>query len=466
MSSFLSHQREAVRISAASRFFIFMCVGFFVQSALCGEGDSTFALSATAGTEYFDVFRQRSEDADVTVFRKTNFASLSLWREQDSLSLSLADAKDYVGFSDRSSNLMGTAQRSSGGLNLSWNRNESLFQIGLSASLVPHHQSLEPGYALSLSVSPFGAFLRCSGTWERTPEVFATTLSYQADNLSLNELFRSTSESFSIVSQPFNDLSGALRFYDTDGKDNGVARGFSSSGDLKSFGMSISVAYLSTPLSSLMVEHTIDERRLSAVLESDGQSFGDLTAGTMENQSWRIGYRSLFWDVPAAISYTYERTTASTVGHVESWPLGGFVTSVVSNRLNFQLDGAYDLHTVDVVPEFQWKTSSWKLIGSFIHAITRSTTTHWQPLFLVFGFKDYTQDRLSLDWMHLVRVGFDVTVPLFTATVGVQFEQYIPIYLHYLSIPSVPHPGEPPAPAKPKASVDGGRRISITLRLD
>ena len=466
MSSFRSHQREAARVPAASRFFIFMCVGFFVQGALCEERDSTFALAASGGIEYFDVFRQRSGDADVTIFRKRNFASLSLWRERDSLSLSLAGAKDYIGFSDRSSNLMGTAQRSSEGLNVSWKRTESLFQIGLSTSLVPHHRSLEPGFALSLTVSPFGTFLQCSGTWERTPEVFATTLSYQADILPLDELFRSTSESFSIVSQPFNDLSGELKFYDSDGKDNGVARGFSSSGDLRSFGMLISFAYLPTPLSSLRVVHTVDERRLSAVLNSDGQSFGDLTAGTMENQSWRIGYRSSYWDVPAAISYTYERTTASTVGHVESWPLGGFVSSVVSNRLNFQLNGSYDLHTVDVVPEFRWKTTSLKITGSFIHANTRFSTTHWQPLFLVFGFKDYTQDRLSLDWMHLARVGFDITVPLFAAIVGVQFEQYVPIYLHYSTVPFVSQPGEAPAPPKPKASVDGGRRISITLRLD
>jgi len=209
----------------------------------------------------------------------------------------------------------------------------------------------------------------------------------------------------------------------------------------------------------------VDEKRISGTLVDDGQSFGELSDLEISSQSWRLSFTSLVWNTPTAFSYTYQRTTRSTAGNGQSWPFSDFVTSVVANRIVFESDGRYDIHTLSLAPEFEFHSAAVSLDASFLHIDTQASLTHWEPLFLVFGIQNYEADNLTLEWVQLARLGLSITFPIFAAHVRLHFEQYVPLQLRYASQESVGGS----APAQPSGphnySTDGGRRLGVTISL-
>ncbi len=452
--------------AACSRFFIafFLCLG--VHSLSAQEADSLYHYRAAVSTDYFDVFRQKSERASTTIFAKNTSLSVSIIHASDSLNLFVDVEKEYGAYDNHFSNFSLTGENSVQSGGISWSSRAAFFEYSLAAGIQLNGTRYAPRAAVAVQANPFEDFLTASIAWRRTPIGGLNSFLFQDFAVHLTDNSFSDSWNFTIAGKPFEDLSGGIRLYETRSDQPPAPAGYASKYSFYEFGRELFFTF--APMESWTVWGTLftSQQRGNLFLFSENQSFENLPNATGAHSGIRVGIKTTLFALPFAASYSYNKITCDGVGEVESWPFTSLAASVISNRLNYHLNGAITIHSLSLAPRIL-SSPAIDVQAEYLYVVPDAYAEHWQPQFLVLGVKEYAKDYFTIERMHFLKIAARAGLRFSKIDVRMSLEQYFPVSITYRAAPSVTQPQPPPLqPPSPKPSTDGGRRVAIALSFN
>ena len=184
---------------------LFICL-VSIFSTLQSQQDSSLHISVTAGTEYLDLFRQRSERAHTTLFAKESSAKISASRSGDTLSFSAGTVKRYVSFSQKESHFTGEAEHSFTLVSLGYAGAYSFLSFRAGGGLLLNSSDRMIDYTFSLSAKPFGPILEGGFSVARDHSSAASSLLFYDFAVPAEEAVGSSGRSYFIRSSPTEDF--------------------------------------------------------------------------------------------------------------------------------------------------------------------------------------------------------------------------------------------------------------------
>ena len=454
-------QRGPLFFIHGSRFCFYL---LFIPSILCAQGDSTAKVILTAETNYFDVFRQKSDNSRTTILAKESQAVVSVRYGKDSLALSASSSEEYAGFSQPASQFSATLHNSLQTLNCSYSRTLTLMQYSLGIGMVMSGSSHPLYYSAALTTSPFEEILGLTLGLERAPYRYGSSISYFDFHVPFDDDAHSTIASFTLRSKPFTDLLASLAYCEADGGSSPSSTEYGIGSSDRYFRKAIFAQYFFSPTSSITTEFSTEEFRSDIIFNRDGQLFGDLTQGLAKHSRYVVGGSTRQFNLPITIEYAFDQISSSASGHIESWPFTSFVSSIIANRLLYQFNGFLKVHTLRSATMLDVLSLPINIGLSYQRVLTDIVLENWEPEFLAFGEKNYVRNPFSITNIQLLKFEIESTILTRFAEIVVSIEQYVPLAITYRQEPTPTPQGEPAsAPSTPKS--DGGRRFGVKMKI-
>jgi len=458
----LTLQRGPFFFTNGSRFCFCLLL---IPSFLCSQGDSTAKVIVTAETNYFDAFRQKSDNSSTVILARESFAGVSARFGKDSLTLSASSSEEYAGFSVPSSQFSATLRNIVQTVYGSYSRTLTLLQYSLAVGVMMNGNSYPLSYKAALSTSPFEDVLGLSLGLERSPYRYGSSVSYYDFQVPIDDAAHSTIASFILWSKPFNGLFGSLAYKEADGGSNPSSTEYGIGTSDRYFGKKIFAQYFFSLTSNVTAEFSTEEFRSDIAFNRDGQLFGDLRQGLAKHSRYMIGGSAYQFNLPVTLEYAFDQISSSGTGHFESWPFTSLASSIITNRLFYQFNGFLKLHTLRSTTKLEVLTMPTNLEISYQRILTDIVLENWEPEFLAFGRKNYTINPFSIKDIQLLKVGIETTILTRIAEITAQLEQYVPIAITYRRQESVSIvPGESP-PLASSPQTDGGRRFGLKMKI-
>ncbi len=454
-------KRESSGWQNGSRFCFY---SLFFLTVSFAQSDSSLTINISAGTEYFDIFRQTSDRSRTVALSKQTYATLSAMFENDSLSLTYRSIEHYAAFNQNESRFNASLKNSLQSVRLSFASALYFFDYSLALGIPLNTPSHPFYYKAAVFTSPFGSLLNFDVALERSPSHYNNSISFQDFFVPLRDVSTTTTISYTIRSTPFSDLSSAIHYYESDENKKGVTTGYGVTTEHQYFGKKISLQYSFSHSTFLQTEIGTEEFRTDLTFKQNDQSFGDLSNGSGKHSTYIAILHTKELSFPLSIKYSFEQLSLSGVGHFESWPFTSLAASIIANRLNYQISGFIKHHSLETKSNVEFESSSLAITASYHRISPDAVLEHWEPEFLVFGMKNFTRDPFSIKDIHLAQIGLRYDFPFQGMTLSTFIEQYIPISITYRKHETISPPAQPSAPTDvTHPSTDGGRRFGLTF---
>lgn len=437
----------------------------FIPSILYSRVDSTASVVVTAETNYFDVFRQRTDESSTVILVRESFAGVSARFGKDSLTLSASSSEEYAGFSVPSSQFSATLHNTVQTVYGSYSRTLTLLQYSLAVGVMMNGNSHPLNYKAALSTSPFDEVLGLSLGLERSPYRYGSSVSYYDFQVPIDDAAYSTIASFTLRSRPFAGLLASLAYSESGGGSSSSSTGYGIGTSDRYFGKKILARYLFSLTSNVATEFSTEEFRSDIVFNRDGQLFGDLTQGLAKHSRYMVGASTRQFDLPVTLEYAFDQIFSSGSGHIESWPFTSLVSSIITNRLLYQFNGFVKVHSLRSAAKVEVLSIPTNLEISYHRILADIVLENWEPEFLAFGMKNYAKNPFSIKDIQLLKFGITTTILTRLAEITAHIEQYVPISITYRrqETTSAP-PGERPVPTSTPRT-DGGRKFSVKMKI-
>jgi hypothetical protein len=462
MSFRLTLQRGPFLFTNGSRFYFCLLL---IPSFLYSHGDSTASVVITAETNYFDVFRQKSDKSSTTILVRESSVGVSARYGLDSLTLSVASSEQYAGFSVPTSQFSASLDNSLQTLNSSYSSKLMFLQYSLAAGMVMNAGSHPLYYRAALTASPFEEILRLTLGLERLPYRYGFSVSYYDFQVPFDDAAHSTVASFTLRSKPFATLLTSLSYSEADGGSSPSSTEYGVGSSERYFGKKIFARYFFSLTSNATAELSTEEFRSDIVFNRDNQLFGDFTQGLAKHSRYMVAGSAVQFDLPITLEYAFDQVSSSGSGHFESWPFTSLVSSIITNRLLYQFNGSLKVHTLRSTTKLNLLAMPTNLEVTYQRVLADIVLENWQPEFLAFGMKDYSSNPFSIKDIQLLKFGIETRILTGFAEITAHIEQYIPISITYRRQESVSAPpGEPPTPTS-TPQTDGGRRFGLRMKI-
>ena len=457
-------KRESSGWQNGSRFCFYSLLFLTVSFA---QSDSSLTINISAGTEYFDIFRQTSDRSRTVALSKQTYATLSAMFENDSLSLTYRSIEHYAAFNQNESRFNASLKNSLQSVRLSFASALYFFDYSLALGIPLNTPSYPFYYKAAIFASPFGSLLNFDVALERSPSHYNNSISFQDFFVPLRDVSTTTTISYTIRSMPFIDLSSAIHYYESDENKKGVTTGYGVTTEHQYFGKKISLQYSFSHSTFLQTEIGTEEFSTDLTFKQNNQSFGDLSNGSGKHSTYSALLHTKELSFPLSIKYSFEQLSLSGLGHFESWPFTSLAASIIANRLNYQISGFIKHHSLETKSNVEFESSSLAITASYHRISPDAVLEHWEPEFLVFGMKNFTRDPFSINDIHLIGIGLQYEIPFGDLIVSAYLEQYIPIAIRYRErIPTAPPSPSEPTKTSSAPATDGGRRAGLFFTIN
>ncbi|MDD8018794.1 MAG: hypothetical protein PHP42_10515 [Bacteroidota bacterium] len=350
------------------------------------------------------------------------------------------------------------------GFHSQWEFIEYSIDAGIPFNTVSYPLQLQFG----IMVSPWKKLLQAELAWKRMPFDYSTSIMFHDFVFTTGDMTSSSVASYSLYSQPLDFFGGSIAYYETIGNNDAAQEGYGLRTTHRFFGKGFSLYYITANSTRITAEIITNEYRSDLIFKRDGQSFGDLSQGFAKYSRYTLVGKNTKLFIPLTVEYYFEQIKASSFGHFESWPFTSFVASIITNRLNYQVDGFIKHHSISVSSRFSFGKAQFNTEFGYHRIISDVFIDHWEPEILVFGTKNFTRDPFSIKDAHVGKLGVAIDYSWNSFGVNAFIEQYFPIsitYRHHEPIVPSPTPPSPPPTEESRLSTDGGRRMGIQLHF-
>jgi hypothetical protein len=460
------YRRKRGREFSCLRFFVLVLLCVCVLPAFAQKTDSLYYYKASVATEYFDLFRQKSERTSTTIFAKHTSLSLSVAHTSDTLCLFADEEKEYGAYDNHFSKFSITGENSVQSGGVSWNSGIAFLEYSLTAGIQLNGARYSPFGGVEVQIKPFADFLTASFAWSRAPIRGLNSFLFQDFAVHLADDAPADSWNFTVAGKPFEDAGAGIRLYESRSDHAHASMGYAPDYSFYEFGRELFFTFAPMDSWTAWGRLFVSQQRGSLFLFSEDQSFENLPNATGEQTGLDGRINTTLFTLPFTASYSYRKISSDGVGEVESWPFTSLASSVISNRLNYHFNAAVTIHSLSLTQRM-FVLPAIDVQAEYLFVIPDAYAEHWQPQFLVFGVKDYVKDYFSIEKMHLLKIAALGNFRISKMDVRISLEQYLPVSIIYRAVPSVIQPPAPsPQPPSPKPSTDGGRRATIALSFN
>ncbi|MFI5252697.1 MAG: hypothetical protein ACHQQQ_09740 [Bacteroidota bacterium] len=135
--------------------------------------------------------------------------------------------------------------------------------------------------------------------------------------------------------------------------------------------------------------------------------------------------------------------TGNIEGHIDSWPFVSIFQSLITTREYFKLNGSLEytkLHMGTYLPLSESFTLGFG--GNYMHVIPSLTVESWQPKYIIFGMRAYTEKNLSIRSLDLIIVSGGLRGRLGNFEGSYSFTQFAPIRIDRMNSQKIIAGGE------------------------
>jgi hypothetical protein len=445
------------------RFLLFLSITPF--DSLSQSTDTT-KISGKIGIEYFDIFRQRSDQLSTTIFTRSFDATISASRGCDTLTLGYSDWNQYTSYNSYISHMNSAAENGLRSFSLQWTSSIGWLDYA-GTVLVPASRILSPirSYSGWVRLNPFSRVLTCTFGYEKMPVTFTSGLGLQDFHVQLNDENDITAWNITLQSQPYDCIDGTFAWRKTNTSIEKKNEGYSSTLDWGTETFIGQVKLYVNTRSSFWIGYKKTEDRGNAALSEDGLMFGYLTDGKLTFGRWLVGERTIIFSMPVSCEYSYDRWEGGGVGDIESWPFTPLAASVFStNRLYYTIKGNITVHRLESSTSFEAGQLRIEPALGLFRILTDISLNHWELQSLIF-YTNFNEEPFSIERCWLLRLGCRIDFPLFGAKVAMQMEQFVPLSVKYHEEQKIAGGSITPITSGIPSSTDGGRRIRLEVSL-
>ena len=431
-----------------------------------GQSIDTTKISGKIGTEYFDIFRQRSDRLSTTIYARSYDATISASRGCDTLTLGYSEWNQYASYNSFISLMRSAAENGLRSFSLQWTSSIGWLDYACTVLFPTSHMSAPiRSYAGWVRLKPFNRVLACTFGYEKMPVVFTSGLGLQDFHVQLNNESDITAWNITLQSQPYEYFEGTFGW----GRTNTVIEkkndGYSSELDWRSEAFLAQVKMYVNTRSSFWIGYKRAEDRGNAALSEDGLMFGYLTDGNLTLSRWLAGERTIIFSMPVSCEYRYDRWEGSGVGDIESWPFTPLAASVFStNRLYYTVKGNITVHRLESSTSFEAGHLHIEPALGLYRILTDISLNHWE-LQSIFFYTNFNEEPFTIERCWLLRLGCRIDFPLFGANVAIQVEQFIPLSVKYHEEEKLTGTPISATTSGAPSSTDGGRRICLQVSM-
>ncbi len=152
---------------------------------------------------------------------------------------------------------------------------------------------------------------------------------------------------------------------------------------------------------------------------------------------------------------------SKSIGEIQSWPFTDVITSSIANRIYYR--GSFNITNYYLQIRNKYKISSVEISPEilFLHLIPKGELENWQPLFLVFGVKNFQQSKIMFRSIGLIHLGLELKFEFNNYLLTLASGQIIPIYQNKIETLKI---GQPSSTQSVKHKTDGGRWYFLSIK--
>lgn len=438
-------------------FFIFTSLPYAMY---CQENESSWDCIFLGQSQFSDVYRLKGVNQQATVFSATNSGLIDLTRSNSGISIAFSSSKFYASSMNRSDTIALGGEYEEKTLSLAWRDSISWLKYSVSSFL---SFSGSPLPTLGFTIAPFPEvkILRMEAGWERHYNRMSSAGTYKDFGLLVDRRIGCDKKyaSLALFPAPGLTIEGKLidEEYTTTNDNSEYSFNTSSSLQQNYFEARFS------PSPSMIATGFIQEKKFQTIssVYNWNDRFIQIPNGECKQSAYGLALRYLPGEWNADLGYGFEKYTVDAIGTFETFPFTSLVLSIITNRLHMKMSGDVNISKFYFSVDYPIWGMNVRFEPEYYSITPNFSIEQWQPLLMGFGTKDYREDVLSITHASVLRLGIDLIILSKKYELALRGEQYIPITITYRPVPPAP----PGLPGPPPSSADGGRAISLSIKI-
>lgn len=211
----------------------------------------------------------------------------------------------------------------------------------------------------------------------------------------------------------------------------------------------------------LAAEYFNHKFELNSDWRTAGQTFGNINVYDVSANIISIDGKYLLTDKELfRTNFLYLNGKGNLSGTIQTWPFTSLIASVIVNRINYKSKAEVSLYSIDINYNKPLANLQLQPGVAYYHVVPNFSLQSWQPAFLVFGVKNFTDNSTQIKFLDLLNLKLSAQYSIGVFFFEAEFSQFLPIYIERKTGEEIPQP----APvAKTTTAVDGGRFFSLKI---
>lgn len=420
-----------------------------------------FSLS----TDYYNLYRERSAFSDIDIQYRNTVLNSSFNLQGTNLSFNLGTSKAYFLWTHRPEDLRNNFEAEQKYSSILFQTAYKNFFIDSKFTL----NSMDSRITLDYSVL-FGLRSILNGSFEtdlsfrKISIPFSWNLSYRSDGFDIITGNTFYTAGTNISGNAFGHLFRISYERSLAGTDN--SKGFYSvTSKPDYYDINLEIKDKNAPVPYLFsIGKTFFSMRSDLLINS--VQFSTLKVTEFSDIRIGAGITPYIMKVPLNFSTKINFYTGSLTGNAQSWPFTNLIQTLVENRINFRLNGSINIFQASASSDLSTGNLTFRPEITGYYLIPNLKVQSWQPVYLAFGIKNYTETSEGIISAWISRIGITADYKFDIAELSIMLNQLIPIYFNRETTKQEPSSGAPiiSTPSGPGKKSSGGTFISVAVK--
>lgn len=382
----------------------------------------------TLSSDYFNIYKEHSESGSLDIlYRNTEFTSLFQFNNTR-LSINLGNTNSYLSWKTSQNNLQNNLELKQNYTSISLYSSFNNIFIDSKVILNNYQQKLFFDYTFRMGLKSLQKNnMEFDLAFRKTSLPLSWNFSYLTSGFNIN-----TGQSFYLTSINYivsaNDLTfdlfyeknlslkeNSLETYSIDAKPVYDNIRF----EIKNRSDHLPISFDISRTSLTMKTHLLmNDLQFSSINISELSLFRINTD---------IQFNELI--IPLRCSVSYNFFNGNITGNAESWPFADIIQSIFVNRINLKAFGSVKMIESSFTSELVYKYLVIKPLIDLFYINPELTIKDWQPIFLVFGIKDYNESNDGINYLLLGNAGGSVDIDAGIAVITLNINQFFPLFI-------------------------------------
>lgn len=211
----------------------------------------------------------------------------------------------------------------------------------------------------------------------------------------------------------------------------------------------------------LAAEYFNHKFELNSDWHTAGQTFGNINVYDVLVNFFSVDGKYFLTETELLrTNFLYLNGKGNLSGTIQTWPFTSLITSAIVNRINYKSKAEVSLYAIEIDYDKPFANLLLQPGVRCYHIVPNFSLQSWQPAFLVFGVKNFTDNSTQIKSMDLLNLKLSAQYSISNFLFEAEFNQFIPFHIERKTGEEIP---QPTPVTKATAEVDGGRFFSLKI---